>query len=401
MTRSHTAAVWTLAGLSTVGYGALYYAQPLLALATEQELGWTRLHTSSAFTLALLVTALAAPVVGRKLDRLGGRALLSGGALLGALALAALTLHPPFGLFLAAWALAGLAMALSFYEATFTALRQLLPPEYRSSATLTVTLIAGLASTIFVPLTTLLLVSVGLDGALLGLSALLALAGLACWMVLPAGVPHQTELKPVQDVAAPTVPDPTFRRLALAFTGARIASVGVGLQLALALLAAGYGPALAAGLTGLMGLAALPGRLLFLPLLGRLGAGSVTAILLLAMSGAAALLGWQPTGPDAAPWAPAALGILAFGMANGALTLARAELLAQHSPPGLFGTVNGRLARPVNLAQAFTPLLMGTLFSLSGSYRASLLLCAALAGWAAWTLRPWRQGSAVTATPAD
>ena len=78
------------------------------------------------------------------------------------------------------------------------------------------------------------------------------------------------------------------------------------------------------------------------------------------------------------------------GMANGALTLARAELLAQHSPPQLFGTVNGRLARPVNLAQAFTPLGMGVLFSLSGNYRAPLLLCAGLADWAAWTLRPGR-----------
>ncbi|PNY80933.1 MFS transporter [Deinococcus koreensis] len=403
--RQHGAAVWALAGLSTVGYGALYYAQPLLALATEQERGWTRLHTSSAFTGALLVTALAAPLVGRRLDRRGGRSLLGGGALLGALALAALTMHLPFGLFLAAWALAGLAMALSFYEATFTVLRQALPPERRSAATLTVTLVAGLASTVFVPLTMWLLGRVGLDGALLGLSGLLALAGMACWLALPAGAPLRPgspppSPPPVQDAAALHAPGATFQRLALAFTAARIASVGVGLQLVPALLAAGHAPALAAALTGLMGLAALPGRLLFLPLLRRLGSGPLTAALLLAMAGAAALLGSQPSGPDTAPWAPAALGILVFGMANGALTLARAELLAQHFPPEQFGTVNGRLARPVNLAQAFTPLGMGALFSLSGDYHAPLLLCAGLAGWAAWTLRPVRRPTLATA-PAE
>lgn len=71
--------VWTLALLSTVSYGALYYAQPLLAVAAEHALGWSRVQTGLAFTLALLVTAFIAPVVGRALDARGGRTLLSGG----------------------------------------------------------------------------------------------------------------------------------------------------------------------------------------------------------------------------------------------------------------------------------------------------------------------------------
>ena len=72
-----TGVVWTLALLSTVGYGALYYAQPLLAVATEVQTGWTRVQTGGAFTGALLVTALLAPGIGRALDRHGGRTLLS------------------------------------------------------------------------------------------------------------------------------------------------------------------------------------------------------------------------------------------------------------------------------------------------------------------------------------
>lgn len=65
--------VWTLALLCTVSYGALYYAQPLLAVATEHATGWTRVQSGLAFTAALLVSAVFAARVRR-----GGCHLLSG-----------------------------------------------------------------------------------------------------------------------------------------------------------------------------------------------------------------------------------------------------------------------------------------------------------------------------------
>jgi len=75
----------------------------------------------------------------------------------GAFLLLALTSSYP--LFVLGWLLAGAAMSLTFYEAVFTVLGQQVAEAVRSRATLTVTLIAGLASTIFVPLTTVLLSS--------------------------------------------------------------------------------------------------------------------------------------------------------------------------------------------------------------------------------------------------
>jgi len=116
--------LWALAGLTTVAYGALYYAQPLLALATEHERGWTRAQTNFAFTLALLVTAFIAPAVGRALDARGSRGLLSLGVLLGALAFTLLAATSSYPLFVLGWLLAGASMALTFYEAAFTALGQ-------------------------------------------------------------------------------------------------------------------------------------------------------------------------------------------------------------------------------------------------------------------------------------
>lgn len=368
--------VGALAALTTVGYGSLYYAQPLLAVATEHERGWTRAGTNFAFTLALLVTAFIAPVVGRALDTRGGRSLLSLGALCGALAFTLLALTTSFPLFVLGWLLAGTAMALTFYEAAFTVLGQQVQGEARTRATLTVTLIAGLASTIFVPLTTALLGAWGLKGTLLGLATgLLLVAGLTWRALPPRGSKPPTDALPMS-----FHPDAHFRRLTLAFTLARVVTVGVGLQLAPLLLASGYSPALAAGLTGLMGLAALPGRVVFVPLLAHVGALPLTAGLFvqLAAGTVALLFTRQP--------ALVVLGIVTFGLASGALTLARAELLVREYPPAVFGAANGQMARPVNLAQALTPVGVGLLLTCTGGYNGSLWLLTGLGVVAGLTL---------------
>ncbi|WP_414656946.1 hypothetical protein ACINK0_13295 [Deinococcus sp. VB343] len=83
--------------------------------------------------------------------------------------------------------------------------------------------------------------------------------------------------------------------------------------------------------------------------------------------------------PPAAGRCPAVL----FGLGNGALTLARAELLHAHYPATIFGSVNGKVSWWVNLAQALTPFGMGWLFTQFGSYLPSLLLLSVLATLAA------------------
>ena len=385
--------IWTLALLSTAGYGALYYASPLLGVATEHALHWSRAQTSLAFTLALLTNAALAPLVGQRLDRVGGRALISGGALLGAAALFGMSLTTSYPVFVFCWVLAGVAMTLTFYEAVFTVVGQQFQGAARTRATLGVTLIAGLASTIFVPLTTALLGAGGLTLALHGLSALLLLGAVLGWVVLPrtAGTAGRPRLQAV----GPFRPDLNFHRLSVSFTLARVVSVGAGLQLAPLLLFQGEAPLVAAGLAGLMGLAALPGRLLFIPLVHRWGVQRLTVVLILSLGFGPLLLAVH-----SAPLA--ALGIAVFGLANGALTLARTELLLASYPPGQFGAINGRLALPVNLAQALTPFVVGLLFSWTCGYGTSLLLFAVLASLSVLTLTTGKtQDLKLEAAPVD
>lgn len=363
--------VVTLALLNTVAYGVLYYAQPLLAVQFEQVHGWTRTQTSLAFTLALLVTAFTAPRLGRMLDERGGRNLLTLGAGTGAISFLLLALSTNLWLFTAAWLLAGLAMGLTFYEATFAVLGQQIQGAARTRATLSITLIAGLASTICVPLVTALLQGTGLQMTLLIVAGLLLLCSALLWRVVPLGN-GQSQGRQI----VPFTQDTFFRLVTLVFTLTRIVMVGLGLQLVPMLLHDGYSPANAAWMAGFMGAAALPGRVLFVPALARFGVVKLTTFLVCILLTATGLMN-LPHHASVVIFAA-----LLFGMANGALTLARAEWLVAHYPTQVFGSVNGRISWWVNLAQAFTPFAVGWLFAQTGSYQPSLVLLSILAAWA-------------------
>lgn len=268
-------------------------------------------------------------------------------------------------------------MGLTFHEATFAVVARQLQGESRTRATLGITLVAGLASTIFVPLVTGLLEYGGLNATLWSLAALLSVTAALLWWLVPVRTP-----KSIQQRAAPGLVrrDSFLRQLTLVFTLTRIVMVGVGLQLVPMLLHDGFSAGVAAAVAGLLGAAALPGRVVFVTALRRWGAARVTAFLVWVLLLATGFL----LVPHQLPILLVAT--LLFGLGNGALTLARAELLHAHYPASIFGSVNGRVAWWVNLAQALTPFAMGWLFTLSGSYWPSLALLIVLAGWAALTI---------------
>ena len=75
------------------------------------------------FAGALLISALTAPFVGRAIDRHGGRAVMSAGSVAAALALFLIAhVHSTIALFLAWSVVAGVAMAMTMYDAAFATL---------------------------------------------------------------------------------------------------------------------------------------------------------------------------------------------------------------------------------------------------------------------------------------
>ncbi|MFI9588973.1 hypothetical protein [Nonomuraea sp. NPDC052265] len=78
-----------LAITQTAGYGVLYHAFSVFIPPMARDLRTGVARLTGAITVSVLVSALFAPLVGRRLDRHGGRALMTAGSLLGGLAVLA------------------------------------------------------------------------------------------------------------------------------------------------------------------------------------------------------------------------------------------------------------------------------------------------------------------------
>jgi predicted MFS family arabinose efflux permease len=136
----------------TIGYGTLYYAFGLLAPRMAEDTGYSLTAVYGIFSLALLTSGVAAPFVGKALDRFNPGRAMALGSLASAVALAFWTLLPGKAAF-AIFAIAVEVMSvLVLYEAAFVLAARLIPDRARRTIT-GITLIAGFASTIFWPLT--------------------------------------------------------------------------------------------------------------------------------------------------------------------------------------------------------------------------------------------------------
>ncbi|SCK32655.1 hypothetical protein YUYDRAFT_03767 [Streptomyces sp. ScaeMP-e48] len=100
-----------LCATQIISWGIVYYAFPVLNPQITTATGWPAGATTAAFSLGLVVSALAGIRVGRILDHRGPRAVMTAGSALGVTSLLIVATAPNLPLFTAGWALAGLAMA--------------------------------------------------------------------------------------------------------------------------------------------------------------------------------------------------------------------------------------------------------------------------------------------------
>lgn len=384
---------WALAVTQTVSYGVLYYAFSVLIEPMERELGWSRAETTGAFSLALLLSGAAAVPVGRFIDRHGARALMSAGSLGGALLVLAWSQVQTLWAFYLVQAGIGLVMALVLYEVAFTVLAVWFRRE-RAKAMLVVTVMAGLASTIFVPLATLLSEAYGWRGALQVLALVLAATTLPLHVLVvrrhprglglgPDGSSPQVahEVREVSVTPRDALRTPTFWWLSTAFALDRLALVAVAAHSVPMLLERGDPPARVAAAVGAVGLMQVAGRLLFAP--------STRGVSLAALTGltfsvrALALLSLLLIPGGAGLWLFAGL----FGIANGASTLARAALTADLYGSAHYGAISGSITALVALVQAAAPLGVGLLHDASGRYEPVLWVLVGLSVAAALAVR--------------
>ena len=361
-----------------VGWGSAMYSFAVFVAPVEAALGITRAQTSLAFSLALLTEGLAAFAVGRWIDAGHERVVMSGGSLLLGVGLIAHGFVTSLAGLYAVWALLGLGMAGAFYSPAFAVVTRRFPADFRR-AIITITFLAGLASTVFIPLTTWLIHRWDWRAAswILGASNLALCLPLHAWLL--QGAPRPAPAGHASDAAQRA-------RLSAHLRGPVFWRLGVFTVLLMAV-AAAVPPHLVSllresGLSATWAVA-LPASIGVLQVLGRLAlyAGErwfdvhatnrwVPALIPLALL---TLLAGSGHG-----WA-ALLFALLYGVGNGLLTIVKGTVLAQYVSAAHVGALNGALGLPLALARAAAPLAVGLLWSPAHGYAAGLGLLLALA----------------------
>ena len=376
---------WALVGVlgvtATASYGVLSYAFAVFIEPMERDLGWSKTAITGAFSVASLVAGLAAVPVGRWVDRHGARGIMTVGSLAAALLLIGWSQVQSLAAFYALWALIGVASAAVLYEPAFAIVAAWFRAR-RGSAFTVLTFVGGFASVVFVPLATWLVATRGWRDALVWLAVIYAVITVPLHGLLLRRWPDDVGLETDGGLAAgrrqagragrrksqrvdgaaaggaeversvparDAIRGRDFRWLAAAFGLSSLATTAVSVHLVPLLLERGFGLAFAGGAMGALGLMALPGRLVFTPLGDRWPRTAVTAsIFALQAAGCFALLAADGA---TAVW----VFVVLFGAGFGAITPARAALVADLYGPAQYGGISGVLALALSVTRAAAP----------------------------------------------
>lgn len=392
----------TLAATETISWGILFYAFSVFLVPMQAELGWSRGELTGAYSLALLISGLAALPVGRWLDRHGPRALMTAGSILGTGLLLAWAAVDTLSVFYLIWAVMGLAMAATLYEPAFAVIASWFERN-RGRAMLLLTFFGGLASTIFLPVSAWLVERLGWREALVVLAIFLGATTIPAHALLLRRRPEDLGLRPdgmVDDHAVdasspPAITGITLRAalhaaafwwLAIAFSLGTLASVAIGVHLIPYLLEAGYGAEFAAFVTGLIGATQVATRVLVSLVGNRWSQVAVTAVVFVLQAVALLTLIWwnQPAG--------ILIAVVLLGAGRGATTLTRAGLVAELYGRAHYGAIGGALALFLTGARTIAPVGAGVAYGWRDGYGpvlwglaiASGLAAAAMIGVPGW-----------------
>ena len=358
-------------------WGVLYYAFPVLAPSISADTGWSTPAVTAGFSLGLVVSAAAGVPVGRLLDRVGPRPVMTGGTLLAVPATFALASARTLPEFFAAWTFVGLAMSAVLYQPAFAALTRWYGPR-RIAALTILTLAAGLASTVYAPITAALVDHLSWRQTYAVLAALLALITLPGHL-LGLRLPWPpAEREPQHDHTPDAVARSAgFLALAAAMSLASLAVYAAVVNLVPLLHHRGVSTSDAALALGLGGVGQVLGRLGY----GRLTATTVrtrTAIVLLAAAGTIVLLGLLP-----GPFLALIVASMLAGATRGIVTLLQATAVTDRWGATHYGRLNGLLSAPSTFAAALAPWAGAALAGPLGGYPAVFVLLGALAAVAA------------------
>lgn len=353
-----------------VTWGSVFYTFALLLEPVERELGLTRAQSSLAFSLALLAEGVFAYPVGRWIDAGHERAVMTGGSLLVAGALALHAFVQSAAGFYACWLLLGTALAATLYTPVFAVVTRRYPHDFRR-AIITLTFLGGLASSVFIPLSAWLIAGWGWRNALLVLAAVHLLLCVPLHAVCLRGAPRRA---PAAGTTGSHSPAALLRSapflLIGVFTVCMMAiTAAIPPHLISLLRESGLREAWVIAIPATIGVVQVLGRLLLfffehrfdLHLANRLIPVLIPVALGALIAGATSPLGGL-------------LFVLLYGLGNGMLTIVKGTAIAQYVNREHVASLNGALGIPTAIARAIAPLLLGLLWTREAGYRWGLVM---------------------------
>lgn len=378
-----------LAVSQLIAWGVLFYAFAVVVIPMGEETGWTKPQMHGAQSLGLVMSGMAAYPVGRWIDRTGGRGLMTAGAVLGSLAVLLWSQVSTLWQLYLSFVLIGVASSMVLYEAAFAVTARLVPGNYRRAIT-AVTLLGGLASTAFIPVTHWLVDGLGWRNALQILAAIL--------VVFCVGIPWFS-LKDTQQVdshsdgrrgssrlLAEVQRRATFWFLLFSYVSFAFFFSTLLFNLLPMLSERGMSMSAAVAIYALIGPSQVAGRLgmFFLDRTLNVSLAGITATLLPVAAMLALVL--QPAAGVTAP-----LFAILFGAGMGIKTVVQATAAPELLKISEYGALQGLLSTPVQITQAVTPFLAALLWQWSGGYALVELLLtgAALLSSACFAAAVW------------
>jgi MFS family permease len=366
---------WTVAASLAIteltSWGILFYSFSVMVTPMSADLGWSAGTVTGAFAVAFLISGISAIVVGRWLDQFGSRVVMSIGSCIGVVLLLLWSrVTAPLEFYLI-WAGLGVASSMLFYEPAFAATATWFTDLRRLAITI-VTIGGALASVVFVPVATWLVLQMGWRGAVVSLAVILAVVTIP----LHVGVvrrrsqesTHPSSTAPKPPSATQIFRLPGFWRISTAFAFSAFTWVAMATYLIPYLISHHYAATIAAAIVGLMGASRIVGRILLLVVHRVLGdRWSVPFFFLLQTVALGVLLA------ASASWQVGVFAFL-FGVGFGGSYPARATVVADRFGTQAYGQINGVIAFLMTLTAALGILALSAVTARFATYDGAMLL---------------------------
>ena len=359
-----------------VSWGSLYYAFAVIAGPMGLEFGWSKPEVNGALSLGLGATGIASFFAGRAIDRYGGRVLMTAGSTAAALLLLLWSRIDALWQLYAIWAAMGAVFSTVLYEPVFAVMARELRDDYRKGIII-ITLLGGLASTAFIPLTHFLTVTLNWREALLVLALIQIPFGvLLHWFVLPEGGSKTAAAVPAalpRARVSRAARTPVFWLLAVSYAAHAFMFTTVSFHILPLLGERGFAVAAAVGAYSMVGPSQVAGRLILYGLERRIKvAVAGLAATALPVLGIACLMAAEPGGNYLTLFA------LLYGGGMGVKTIVQATAAPDFLGREGYGALQGSFAGINYAVQAATPFATALLWQASGSYDAVLWLLFAI-----------------------